>query len=103
MAFIGQSKNVIKNSLEELTITFEELPADLQFVADKCGIDTAMELLKKLQGTNIYVPKMSRLTNYVSRYIKHNIEKKNKELANELGVSENFIRRLKYDINFSNL
>ncbi|MCL2039891.1 MAG: hypothetical protein FWG85_05625 [Bacteroidetes bacterium] len=100
MALIGQPKNVIKNGLEELAITFEELPFDLQFVADKCGIDTATELLKKLQGTNIYIPKMSHLTNYISRYIKHNRSKKNKELANELGVSENFIRRLKYNIDF---
>ena len=98
MAYIGQPKNIIKKSLDEIEINFEELPLDLQFVADKCGINTACELLKNLQGTNIYIPKMSNLTKYVTRYITLNRDKKNKQLATELGVSENYIRKLKYDI-----
>ena len=98
MAYIGQPKNIIKKSLDELSIAFEELTPDLQFVADKCGFNTVLELLKNLQGTNIYIPKMAKLTDYVIRYIKVNSNKKTKQLADELGVSENYIRKLKYDI-----
>ena len=98
MAYIGQHKNNTKNSLDELSITFEELPFDLQFVADKCGIDTALELLKNLQGTTIYIPKISRLRDYAIRYIKENYSKNTKQLAAELGVSENYIRNLKYEM-----
>ena len=98
MAYIGQPKNNTKNSLDELAITFEELPFDLQFVADKCGIDTALELLKNLQGTTIYIPKISRLREYSMRYIRENYTKSTKQIAAELGVSENYVRNLKYEI-----
>ena len=98
MAYIGQPKNIIKKSLDEIAIDFNELTPDLQFVADKCGINIVLELLKNLQGTNIYIPKISRMTDYVIRYIKLYKDKKTKQLADELGVSENFIRKLKYKI-----
>ena len=95
---IGEKKSIIKNSFDVSNITLDELTPDLQIVADKCGLDTVLLLLKHLQGTNIYIPRISRLTDYVLRYIKENIAKSIKELALELGVSENFIRRLKLDI-----
>ena len=98
MAYIGQPKNFTKKSFDELEINFDELTEDLQFVAEKCGIDTVLDLLKNLQGTNIYIPKVSRLKDYNIRYIKINKDKNVKQLANELGVSENHIRKLKYDI-----
>jgi len=98
MENIGQPKKIIKKSLDEIVIDFNELTPDLQFVADKCGINTVLELLKNLQGTNIYIPKISRMTKYVIRYIKENNTKKIKQLADELGVSENYIRKLKYEI-----
>ena len=98
MAYIGQPKKIIKNSLEELAVEFNELPFDLQFVADKCGIEIAIELLKNMQGTNIYIPKISRMRDYVSRYIRENKDKKIKQLADELSVSENYVRNVKYEM-----
>ena len=98
MAYIGQPKNIIKRSLDEFKINFDELTDDLQFVAEKCGIDIVFDLLKNLQGTNIYIPKVSRLKDYNIRYIETNKDKSIKQLADELGVSENHIRKLKYDI-----
>jgi len=94
--FIGEIKQTLQNSLDVSKITLSELTPDLQIVADKCGIETVVALLKNLQGTNIYVPKVSRLTDYVIRYIKENQPKSVKELALELKVSENYIRKLQY-------
>jgi len=98
MAYIGQPKDIPIKSLDGLNIEFEELTDDLQFVADKCGIDTARELIKNLQGTNIYIPKISKMRDYIIRYIKENSDKKTKQLATELDVSENFVRQLRYEI-----
>ena len=95
---IGEKKSIIKNSFDVSAIVPSELTPDLQIVADKCGFETVIALLKNLQGTSIYVPRISRLTNYVVRYIKENQTKSIKELALELGVSENYIRKLQYGL-----
>ena len=95
---IGQVKQIQQQKIDISNILFTELPIDLQIVADKCGIDTVLLLLNNLQGTNIYVPKVSKLTAYVMRYINENPDKSIKELAIGLGVSETYIRKMQYGI-----
>jgi len=95
---IGEKLPQIQNGLDIFNIHFNELPTDLQIVADKCGIETAFILLKHLQGTSIYIPRIAKLSNYILRYLKENNNKSVKQVAIELGVSENHIRKLKYEL-----
>ena len=99
MAYIGQPKEEKnKKALEEIEIKFEELSFDLQYVAEKCGIETVLILLKNMQGMEIYIPRISKFRNYNKRYLKSNTGKNLKQIASELGVSENYLRNLKYEL-----
>lgn len=93
--FIGQKKPVIKNGLDVANIKRDELTVDLQFVADQCGIETVITLLKNIPGTNLYIPKIAHLKEFLERYIKENKRKSPKEIAMETNVSESFIKALK--------
>jgi hypothetical protein len=84
--------------LDEQEIFFEELPSDLQLIASKLGIEASVDLLRYFPGTSIYIPRISKLTDYVIRYIRANEGKSCKEIATALGVSENFIRKLQYEL-----
>ena len=96
--YIGEKKKESPFSLDVLSIDYEELPVDLRYVASKLGVKTAVELLRYFQGTSIYVPRISKLTEYVQRYMRNNPDKSFKELAMELNVSENYIRKLSWEI-----
>ncbi len=71
-----------------------DLTDDLQIIAEVCGIETVRSLLRNCGGMSIYVPKISRLDNFVFRYMKENKEKTFKQIARELGVSEQYIKKL---------
>lgn len=75
-------------------VEIEDLTDDLKLVAHACGIETVRNLLRNCAGISIYVPKIARLDNFVRRYIKENSDKPFKQIASELGVTEQFIKKL---------
>lgn len=82
----------MNNVFEE--IEYEELTEDLKLIADVCGIESVRNMLKELSGTYFYVPKISRLDDFVIKYIKRNNDKSKKEIARSLNVSEQYLRTL---------
>jgi Mor family transcriptional regulator len=69
-------------------ITVDDMPnADMRMVAELCGVEVAIELMRHLGGINIYIPRTAEkefLKKYVvERYNGHNA----KELAIDLGIS----------------
>lgn len=73
-------------------ITEDELTDDLKLIAEVCGMDSVRKLLQHLAGLSFYVPKVSRLDKFINRYLKENKGKSVKNLALELGVSDQFLR-----------
>ena len=76
-------------------ISIEDMPnGDLKMVAEICGMDVAVKLLKELGGINIYIPQ-NGLRAVMRRYVKKQFNGRNaKDLANELGISLTSVYRL---------
>lgn len=70
----------------------EDLTEELLLISDVCGIETVQILLRHYSGLSFYIPKISRFDGFVIRYINENLSKSCKEIANELSVSEQYIR-----------
>lgn len=75
-------------------IEIEDLTEDLKLIANACGMETVRMLLRSCAGLSIYIPKIARLERFVLRYIKENSNKNFKVIASELGVTEQFIKKL---------
>lgn len=71
----------------------KDLTPDLQLLSEVVGLPKLEELIKEYGGANFYIPKLSSLDSYVERYIKENRHRTSKELAKDLKVSENFIKK----------
>lgn len=76
-------------------IQVDELTDDLKLLAKVVGIDGIRNLLRSLQGAYLYIPKISRLEKFVIRYLNENRNKTIKEVAVELGVSSQYLWKLK--------
>lgn len=74
-------------------LEFSDLNPDLTDLADILGLELLEELIIKFGGANYYIPKISSLDNFVDRHIKTNKDKTDKQLARDLNVSENFIKK----------
>ncbi len=74
-------------------ISEEELTPDLQLLSELCGIEVVRKLLRTSGGMAFYIPKLSRLNNFISRYTKENRSKPRKVLAKELNVSEQYLKQ----------
>lgn len=72
----------------------EDLTPDLEMVANVCGIEFVRNLLRNLSGLSFYVPKLSRLESFIGKYMRNNKEKNLKQVAKELLVSEQFLKKL---------
>ena len=73
----------------------DELTDDLKLIAKVVGIDAIRSLLRNLQGAYLYIPKVSRLEKFVIRYLNENNHKTIKEIAVDLGVSSQYLWKLK--------
>lgn len=71
----------------------EELPPDMQMVADVCGIEAARKMLKEMSGMSVYIPKMSKIAPFIKRYLRENPDKSRKALARTLKVSELYLKK----------
>lgn len=76
-------------------INEEHLTPDLAMLENVCGIDAVRALLANFGGMTFYIPKLSRLEQFVLEYINDNLQCKSyKQIAKDLSVSETFIRTL---------
>jgi len=73
-------------------IKTEDLTEELCLIEEVCGIVAVQSLMKHYSGMSFYIPKISRLDRFIQKYIKENSSKTFKQIANELSVSEQFIR-----------
>lgn len=73
----------------------EDLTEDLGLIASVVGIEVIRDLLRNLQGAYLYIPKISRLEKFVVRYFNQNPDKSMKQIAVELGVSTQYLWKLK--------
>ena len=76
-------------------INREDLTDDLQLIESICGMDTVRILLREMGGIQIYVPKLTRLDNFINKYLKENSHKSYKSMARQLKVSEQFLKSFK--------
>ncbi len=85
----------MKNPKDDVYDLIEEddLTPDLQLMAAVIGIENVVKLIKELQGGSYYIPKLTRLDNFILKYIELNRKKPLKIVARELGVTEAFLRK----------
>lgn len=76
-------------------INESDLNGDMKLISNVCGIESTRKLLRELGGIQIYIPKITRLEEFMWEYIKSNSAKSLKEIAGELKVSEQHIRNLR--------
>ncbi len=76
-------------------IEASDLTEDLELIANVVGIDVIRNFLRNFQGAYFYIPKVSRLERFVIRYINENPTKTIKQLAIELGVSAQYLWKLR--------
>lgn len=76
-------------------IEIEDLTIDLELIANVAGIEAVRNMLRNLQGAYLYIPKVSRLEKFVIKYMRNNANKSFKEIAVELGVSPQYLWKLK--------
>ena len=73
------------------TVTPEDLEGDIGLVAEQCGIDVAVNLVMKVGGTQLSVPKYA-LKRAAIRYIRAHYDGTNaKKLAMATGMTERFV------------
>ncbi len=75
-------------------ITEDFLTPDLQMISSACGIECVRSLLREFGGIQFYIPKLTRLEHFVMHYIAENREKNLKMIAQDLNVSETYLRNL---------
>jgi len=76
-------------------IEASDLTEDLELAANVVGIEVIRNFLRNFQGAYFYIPKISRLEKFVIRYMNENPHKSIKQLAIELGVSAQYLWKLK--------
>lgn len=81
----------MKDQFDEIEL--DDLTSDLMIVAKYCGLDAVRNMLRELQGMSFYIPRISRLDRFISRFINNNKHKTRKEIAKHLRVTEQFLKK----------
>ena len=76
------------------TVTPEDLEGDIGLVAEQCGIDVAVNLVMKVGGTQLSVPKYA-LKRAAIRYIRTHYNGTNAKL---LAIATGMTERFGYDV-----
>lgn len=81
------------------TIRYQDLPEEMQNLADVIGIEMLHKLLEYFGGVRMYVPTPESFTEVVRRYIVDNYTVENgrsniRDLARETGLTQETVRRL---------
>ena len=74
-------------------LTNDDLDETLQLVADRCGIEVVRELIRKMEGEQLSIPRLKTRRMLCERYIAamyqdHSVRK----IARRLGSSTEFVR-----------
>ena len=73
----------------------DDLTPDLKILLGVCGMDTVKQILYSLQSTQLYIPKVATLTDFVTRCATENAEKKSvREMAVDIGVSRRYLENV---------
>jgi hypothetical protein len=75
-------------------INYDDLNPDIQMIADVCGIESARMIIRHLGGLQFYIPKVTGYERFVNRFMDENKGMKLKDIAKELGVSEQYLKIL---------
>jgi len=86
---------MIREKIKE-NIRVEDLTDDLKIVADVIGLEKTVDLMFNLSGMVLYIPRYG-YKNVLKRMLQENGSVNIRDIAKELGVSENFIRNLTKD------
>lgn len=77
----------------------EDLSEDLKMLAEICGMDVVIKLMKNYAGLQFYVPRISSFKNVYKRTIeKESKAISNKDLAAKFDVSEEYIRKIRQEL-----
>ncbi len=72
----------------------EDLTEDLKMLQEVCGLEALKKILRGMAGISVYIPRITRLESLVLKYIKSNPEQSFKQIANDLSVSDAYIRNV---------
>ncbi len=76
-------------------LELEDLTPDFQMLANICGLETAKTIIKNFSGFSFYIPKVTCFSKLMEKYIAEKKSQTTKQIARELGVSEQHIRNIK--------
>lgn len=81
------------------TIRYEDLPEELQNIADLAGIETVQKLIEHFGGVRLYIPRPESFAEAVKRYIVDNyiiIDGRSniRALSHQTGVTVEHIRHI---------
>lgn len=88
----------LKTEFDELIegMSIDDMPnGDMKLVAQECGVKVAIALLKKMNGTGIYIPKMDAFCKIIKGFVLKNFNSSN---AKELAITCNISQRKVYEI-----
>lgn len=71
----------------------EDLTPDLLLISQVIGVDNVIKMLRELHGISFYIPNLTRLDNFITKYISKNRNKSPKIIARELGVTEIYLKK----------
>jgi Mor family transcriptional regulator len=81
------------------TIDYEDLPEELQNIADIAGMETVHKLVEHFGGVRIYIPRPESFAEAVKRYIIDNYtivdgRSNIRDLSRQTGVTPEHVRRI---------
>jgi hypothetical protein len=79
-------------------VAADDLTPDLAIICDVCGMDTVKEMLRKMPGLSLYIPKTAHLETLVTRYLSENTDKTLLQIAKDAQVSIAYLRQLERKI-----
>lgn len=76
-------------------LEIEDLTPDFQMLAEICGIEATKKIIENFSGVSFYIPKITCFAKLIEKYIAKRKSQPIKQIAKELGVSEQHIRNIR--------
>lgn len=83
-------------------IEYDDLNIYLQDIADMVGMVVLREMIRQLQGLQIYIPAFNRIRPAVNRLISENQHLSSHEIAIKFNLSETFIKKIQKELQNDN-
>ncbi len=74
-------------------MTLDDLTPDMQILEEMIGLDVLRSILRHYGGLTFYIPKITRFDSLIKKYIRQFPDKSRKQLARELNVSEQYLKK----------